>query len=319
MNSLYQATETNAKFVEMLSSQDPEMNKQAALNLGTYLKAQIYEDSFFSRIIPPTPVTPEQCDRSPDGIGFTYVIDKEFKSINAVTSTMRGLGDFRYAEGERYAIPFHRITSDEVEMDVDEIRAMRQPITSVVRNRTAFEIRKQMDKEFIGQVNFAIAQDPANQEVSIAESSVTPDVIRQLRNILDGRGSVDGLYLRAATILMTRAQWNSVPTWIQQNIAGAPNTGVGAAGGITDKFWADGYEYDKLFGLRVVVTDKSDVVADNEIYVFSAPEYLGHHLTLNDDRFMIEKRFTRVKWKGVRTMAFNIGNAYACGKVVLTG
>ena len=318
MNSHFDATEVNAKFIEMMGS-GGDMQKEAAQGLQTYLKAQIYEDSFFERIVPAKSITPEQCDRNPDDIGFQYVVDKEYTDVGAVASNFRGLGNYRYVETPRYAIPFHRISSDEMEMDEDEIRALRQPITQIIRHRTAYELRKQMDKEFIGQVNYAIGLDAANQSKSIAESTITPEVVRVLRNILDSRGSVDGKYLRAATILMTRSQYNAIPTWIQSNLVGGPNTGVGSAGGIGPDFWRDGYSYDKLFGLRVVVTDKSDLVADNEIYVFPEPEYLGHHLTLGDDRFMIEKRFTRYKWKGVRTFAFAIGNAYGCGKVTLTG
>ena len=106
-------------------------------------------------------------------------------------------------------------------------------------------------------------------------------------------------------------------TWIQSNTATGAGTWVGIQNGIGADFWKDGFQYDTLFGLRVVKTVKSDLVQPNEIYLFTDPQYLGHHFTFNDDRFSIVHVHDILRWKGFRTFGAAIGNENAVAKMIL--
>jgi hypothetical protein len=310
----HSVSQINETFLEMLES--PEMHKEAERRGAEYLKTQIYEDSFMEKILPAQPISPAQLDRTVDSPNYQVVIDKEFAETRAVTVGLRGLADYQYVEEDRYAVNFFKIESDEYEKTEGEIRGMRQPIQNLIRHNTAFQIRKQMDRSFIGACEAAIALDAANQQFDTSDSQITPENLVELRNLLDDR-NINGQYVRAATLLMTHSQWNNISTWIQGNTGGVAGGGVGAAGGITTDFWKDGYQYDSLFGLRVVKTIKSDLVDKDTIYAFTEPELLGHQFTFNDDRFAIQKHFDRVKWKAWRTFGFSIGNSYSVVKMRL--
>lgn len=324
----FQTTELNRTFLEMLDGGD--MQKTAEKRMSTYLKAQVYEDSFMGRIVPPQPISVADCDLDEHSPNYKKVIPKEFKDVKAVTTGFRGMADYQYVETDRYAVRFYKISSEEYEITEDELRGIQQPIQSLIRHHVAFHIRKQMDAQFKGMVEQALRDvngDYVPEQVlnysgttinglapKGTEAILTPELLVYLRNILDGRSPE---YLKATTVLMTEAQWNFVSTWIQSNTTAGIGTGVGMAGGNKSDFWKDGYEYDKLFGLRVVKTRKSDVIKNNEIYIFTDPEYIGHHFTFNDDRFAIEKKFENMKWKGWRTFGFAIGNTYSIGKLIL--
>lgn len=310
----FQKSQLNQKFVQMLD--DPEMAKEAEQKGAEFLKLQIYEDSFMEKILPAQPISPSQADRTTDAPNYQYVIDKEFTDVGAVEVGLRGLADYDYVEEDRYAVNFWKIESDEYEKTEGEIRGMRQPIQNLIRHHIAYHIRKQMDKSFIGAVNAAISQNTAEQVVETDEPYLTPEHVVDLRNILEGQNA-QGRYLQASTLLMTVPQYNKISQWIQQNTSNGANAGPGMAGGITQEFWRDGYEYDTLFGMRVIKTYKSDLIDNDEVYVFTDPQFLGHHLTFNDDRFSIIKHHDRIKWKGWRTFGFAIGNAKACGKLKL--
>jgi hypothetical protein len=308
------ASQINETFVEMLQTE--EMKKEAERRGSEYLKVQIYEDSFMERILPAQPITAAQCDRSVDHPNYQVVIDKEFNDVRAITTGLRGLADYQYIEMERSAVNFSKIESDEYEITEGELRGARQPVPDLIRHHTAYHIRKQMDKSFRGAVEAAISVDPDNQAITSTRQYITPEDIIRLRNLLDGR-SLQGRYLKAATLLMTVSQFNWISSWVQSNYAAGANTGPGMAGGITQEFWKDGYTYNTLLGLRVVTTHKTDVIPENVVYCFTEPEYMGHHFTFNDDRFAIMKHYDRIKWKAWRTFGFTIGNHYSCAKLTL--
>lgn len=308
----FQNMNLNERFIQMLD--DPEMEKKAQEKSNEYLKAQVYEDSFMEKILPSQPINQQQVDRAVEAPNFQVVLDKEYKDVAAIQTGLRGLSDYQYVEEDRYAVRFWKIQSEEQEKEITEIKAMRQPIQRLIRHQAAFRIRKQMDKAFIGMVNDAISQNPADQVVETDEAQITPELLVDLKNILDG---LYPEYMEATTLLMTKAQYNNIDTWIQSNTTAGSNTGVGADGGIEEDYWRDGYSHDQLFGCRVIKTRKADLIDHDEVYVFPDPDYLGHHFTFNDDTFSIVKHHDRISYKGWRTAGFAIGNSYACGKLKL--
>jgi len=174
-----------------------------------------------------------------------------------------------------------------------------------------------MDANWIGMCRSAIAATGQEKDVSAAgEKIITPQTLADLRRLIDNQSTM-GRYLRGSTILLTQSQYNYIGTWIQSNTAAGAGTTPGMAGGITESFWKDGYTYDKLFGLRVIRTVKSDLVDESEVYLFTEPEYLGHHFTFNDDRFSIMKHHYTLKWKGYRTYGAAIGNENAVARLKL--
>jgi len=292
----------NRVFVENI--RDPAMRKEAEERAQAYLKLRVYEDSFLSRILPPKPISPSQCDRTLESpTMLRKVIDKEFTDVKATVMDFRGKGDYKFIETAQYAVDFHKIESEEYHITEGELRAKEQPIQSLIKHHTARFIQEQMDRVFINAVEGIIAASPG-QAVTDSSDFILPSNITKLRNVLDGRTTFPQV---AATLLMTQAQFNNMAVWPQ---AGVDN-------GMGQEYWADGYKYDKLYGLRVVKTIKSNLVPNNVVYAFVAPEFLGHHLTFNDDRFQIKTEWDDIAWKAWKTHGAAIGNNFGVAKLTL--
>jgi len=292
----------NRVFVDQL--QDDAMRKTAEERSQAYLKLRVYEESVLSRVIPPKPISPVQCDRRQESPTLlSKIIDKEFVDVTATVMDFRGSGDYQFVETEQYAVDFHKIESNEFHISEGELRAKEQPIQSLIKHHTAREIQYQMDRVFLSAVEAIITANPA-QGITAADDVILPKNIIRLQNVIDGRTS---LPLVAATLLMTQAQFNNINTWQQ---AGVDN-------GMGKEFWRDGYTYDTLFGMRVIKTIKSDLVPNNVVYCFTAPEFLGHHLTFNDDRFQIRTEWDDIAWKAWKTHGAAIGNNNAVAKLTL--
>lgn len=292
----------NRIFVENI--QDPTMRKEAEERSQAYLKLRVYEDSFLSRIIPPKPISPSQCDRTLEGPTLLRkIIDKEYTDVAATVMDFRGKGDYKFVETDQYAVDFHKIESEEFHITEGELRAKEQPVQSLIKHHTAREIQEVMDSTFITAVEAILTANPT-QEIDVSDDIILPRNITRLRNLLDGRTSFP---LTAATLLMSQAQFNNVDTWPQ---AGVDN-------GMSQDYWRDGYRYDSLFRLRCVKTIKTNLVPENVVYAFVAPEYLGHHLTFNDDRFQIKTEWDDIAWKAWKTHGAAIGNNFGVVKMNL--
>jgi hypothetical protein len=300
------ATNLNRVFIEQL--QDPAMKKEAEERSMAYLKQRVYEDSFLERIIPSKPISPSQCDRTDESPTLLRkIIDKEFIDVTATKMDFRGKGDYQFVETETYSVDFHKIESPEFHITEGELRAKEQPVQSLIKHHTAREIQQVMDDIFIKACIGIVTTAPAGtQDLAVADDIILPSNITKLRNLLDGRGFL-GNPLVAATMLTTQAQFNNVDTWIQSGIDNA----------LTADFWRDGYQYDHLLRLRVVKTIKSDLVPNNHVWVFTAPEFLGHHLTFNDDRFQIRTEWDDIAWKAWKTHGAAIGNNLAVARLRL--
>jgi hypothetical protein len=299
----------NRIFVENI--RDPALRKEAEERSQAYLKLRVYEDSFMARILPPKPISPSQCDRTLESPTLLRkIIDKEYTDVSATTMDFRGKGDYKFVETEQYPVDFHKIESEEYHITEGELRAKEQPVQSLIKHHTAREIQHTMDSVFINAVEAIIAAaeiaNPGSQLITVDDDFILPANITKLRNLIDGR---DNMPLVSATLLMTQAQFNNIDVWPQ---AGVDN-------GMGQEYWRDGYKYDTLFRLRVVKTIKADLIPNNVVYVFTAPEFLGHHLTFNDDRFQIKTEWDDIAWKGWKTHGAAIGNNYAVAKMILGG
>ena len=278
--------------------------KEAEERAQAFLKLSIYEGSILSRIIPPKEISPAQCDRDPnEPILLRKVIDKEFTDVNAVAMDFRGKGDHKYVDTAAYTVDFYKIMSEEYSISEGELRAKEQPIQELIRHHTARRIEDVMDTAFLSALDKAVTS--TGQVETVTDDILLPSNIKKIRNVLDGQTTRDKL--EAATLLMTRSRFNDIDTWQQ----------TGVDNGMGQEYWVDGFKYDRLFRLRVVKTIKNDLLPDNHIYVFTSPEFLGHHLTFNDDRFQIKLDYDVIKWKGWKTHGATIGNERAVARLEL--
>ena len=291
----------NRIFVDNI--RDPGLRKEAEERSQAYLKLRVYEDSFMARVLPPKPISPSQCDRTLDSPTLLRkIIDKEYTDVTATIMDFRGKGDYKFVETDQYAVDFHKIESEEYHITEGELRAKEQPVQSLIKHHTAREIQVKMDEAFIAAVDAAITS--TGNSITVPEDIILPQNITKLRNVLDGRADPP---LVSATLLMSQSQFNNVDVWPQ---AGVDN-------GMGQEYWRDGYKYDTLFRLRTIKTIKTDLIPENTVYVFTAPEFLGHHLTFNDDRFQIKTEWDDIAWKAWKTHGAAIGNNFACAKMTL--
>tara|TARA_R100000152_G_C6665409_1_gene103155 strand:- start:188 stop:709 length:522 start_codon:yes stop_codon:yes gene_type:complete len=168
------------------------------------------------------------------------------------------------------------------------------------------------DENFLATIDAAITTQ-GNTTVSgnyagtgAQEGSIDKVAIKDLFDKLDGNS------LRADTLLMDSTMFNRLFLYDATTVGDAVGSEV----------HVNGYSYATLFGRKLVVSNKknkqdgSNLLGDT-IYAFTAPDFLGQFLVLNDTKFFVEKRKNIITFAAYETIGMGIGNTAACAKLNL--
>jgi hypothetical protein len=306
--------ERNAAFWDMVSQ--PGLEKEAQETLRGFLRGQLYEGSVLDVYQPPVPIKWTDLDRDEKSENVYKVEDREFISTPAIQLSLRGTPQFELVETDRYKLRLVQFSSPVWGLKEQEVKTMRQPIEEVLRTQISFHLRKKIDRAWIGFMRRALATTGTSQIAnftSLGLQSITPESITRMKNTLDRRGATDGKYLAAHTLVMCKSMLNHTYEWPQMQGAGGPASTPGVFMNADQKWMTDGWQVQQLSGLRVIATMKNDIFAHNEIWVLPDPQFLGHHYTMNDERFQIVREFDQIKLRGWLHWMYGIGNSYGVG------
>jgi len=295
----------NELFVSKLDQ--PEGREKLAAEGSAFIRTKLREVSFARKIINPVYVTKADLQRSVQHDGLVKIVDIEPDSA-AMAINFRGGADTRYVEGERYEIPFFMITSEDFQKTEEELLAYEMPITDVIERNSVKDIQEIEDSAFITRVNAAIAvSGKSNVAVTTSGGYIDKTVFVTLFNLLEaGGGTVDRL--KTEVVLMNNQDYNDLLLWNATSVGDQVGTEI----------TVNGYTYATLFGKRLIVTNKADLVPPKTIYAFAAQEFLGNFFILNDTRFWIDKKKNLVTWSAYESIGMGIGNIRAAASVTWT-
>jgi len=299
------ASTINELFVQKLNSS--EGLEKVAMEGSAFIRQKLREVSFARKVIQPEYVTKADLQRSVNHDGLVRIVDIEPDS-KAMTVNFRGQPTANYLQGERYEIPFYMISSEDFQKTEEELLAYEMPLTEVIERNSVKDIQKIEDKNFIATVDAAVTASSNNTSFANgdwqASGAFKKDIFETLFNTLDGSE------LRAETILMSTVMFNKLFMWDATTVGDA----VGA------EMSVNGYSYSSLFGRKLIVSNKVDLLSDGSnhyMYAFAGQEFLGNFNVLNDTKFWIEKKKNVISFAAYETLGIGIGNTDACAKISL--
>jgi hypothetical protein len=294
----------NELFVSKLDQ--PEGREKLAAEGSAFIRTKLREVSFARKIINPVYVTKADLQRSVQHDGLVKIVDIEPDSA-AMAINFRGGADSRYVEGERYEIPFFMISSEDFQKTEEELLAYEMPITDVIERNSVKDIQEIEDSAFISRIDAAIAVSTKTTAITTSGGYVDKSVFTQLFNLLEaGGGTTDRL--KTDVVLMNNQDYNNLLLW------NATSVGDEVGREIT----VNGYTYATLFGKKLIVTNKADLVAQGTMYAFAAQEFLGNFFILNDTRFWIDKKKNLITWSAYESIGMGIGNIRSVASVTWT-
>lgn len=298
------ASAFNQLFVQRLDTQEG-MDK-IAQDGSAFIRRKLREVSFARKIINPQYVTQAELTRSVNHDQLVKIVDIEPDS-KAMAVNFRGNPDVRYVEGPRYEIPLYNISSEDFEKIEEELLAYEMPLTEVIERNSVLDIQKIEDTKFISVIDAAlVVESGLGNSTSITGSYDSDSTIKRadFKRLFD---LLDGNELRTETLLMDSTMFNRLFLYNATTVGDA----------IGSETHINGYTYATLFGKRLVVSNKVSLL-QNKIYSFTAQEFLGQFLVLNDTKFWIEKKKNLIRWSAWETIGMGIGNTKSCAKITLS-
>lgn len=265
-----------------------------------YVKLRMREYPFCRVILPPTPITQADCQRSLTNDTLSVIKDIA-PEAEAVSLTFRGKPDHRYITGSRYEIGIHKISSLMYTKEEAELMAYEAPITTLIEEDIVKVMQKEEDAHFIQQCEDIVSRPNGKSiELKTASGKIDKSALTFLTNALDGDE------LETACFLMAKTTWND---WAAQ---GSEVFDIGA--------WdvaKNGYKEGTILGRKCVVTLKEDLVPNNVVWAFASPEYLGHMFTLGDAKFWVDSEAEQIFMKGWEYIGMGFGNTKAIAKLTI--
>ena len=283
-------TETiNVQFLNQsfLDKLDQGMTKEAGVAMSAFVRQKLREDGFTRKILEPTLVTAAELDRQLTEEP-TIIVEKEPDSV-AANLPFLGRPEPRYFTGVRYPVTFTKIQSAEFKKSKFELATYRTDIRTVLQENSVKDLQKQEDENFYANI-MAVAQAAGNV-YNIGGGLTTPTLMTGVQKLLQKQVPV-------ATILMTQTAYTDI---LKQ-----PATTMGSE--LVSSLTGGKSNLDNFFGFKFVTTNKNDILADNQVLIFTAPQYLGQMYLLQDATVFLKTEADIVSFTTYEAPGIGIGN-----------
>jgi hypothetical protein len=286
----------NSLFVERMDTQEGQTKTAQAGQ--AYVRSFLREHAFSRKILPPESVTRSDLQRSTRHDTLIKIVDFEHPSTAAAVN-FRSAGRERYLQGKRYAIPFFKVESDLFVKNEAELLSYEYPITKVIEENSIKDIMFVEDSVFMKASEGAVAA--SGKYIVSGDTSVSRSNLNKLVKMID----VDKL--QSTQLLMTNVDFDD---WHVQ-----PATDIGSP--LASDITVNGYKYDSILRRKVIVTNKTDLLAPGNVFAYTDPQFLGNFFIMNDVKFWIKKEADKVYWKSWEYVGMGIANLRSISKIQL--
>jgi len=300
----------NETIVNGLTSTDDVLRKQAKEGVDDWLRIKMREDGFARRILPPVPVTPADLDRQVDTPKPVIVKDQEPNSAGAYTVPFGTTPMDHYIMGPRYRVMFDRILSRRYNSDVNNLLTYDMDIRQILNDFLLKDIMAEEDRKFMAVVDSIVGV--ANTVDATLEScqniTVGPLTRQSLAHSRKGLPSTNR-HLNASVALV-----NNITIW---DVVALGRDDIG--GDLAEELLVNGFAERQIMGLKWAITIKTDLVSDDELYMFAEPKYTGDFFVLDDVTISTKHEDYFIEFFAYECIGATIQNTASCAKVSFVG
>lgn len=273
----------NQHVLDYLDRGNMEKVAQAASDLT---RTTVREDSFAMKILPPKKATNEDLAHDMTE-NLSIIEDLEPDSPGAKWVPLQDIPDGEYIYGTRYRVPFARILTPKFVKDIDELRTHKVDIRKILTQDSIKDGLAEYDGKFIDTCEAIVgdSDDSGVQRVTGKQQYLGLVGGLNKKNWAEAqkmlpRGNKQGKFrLRNYIALMNDV---TAQDWKKMDVNDIGNENV-------NKMFQEGLTADMYFGTRCIFTIKDDLVPDNRVWFFAAPEFLGKAYYLTDWTMFMKK------------------------------
>jgi len=339
--SLVTAEEFNPVFFDALRHNE---FAKAGQVVGDYIQERIRESGFARKILDVQTVTENdrgmQVDPNGAHDGFEYVVPIEPNTV-AQRVDFRGEPERVWIPGNRFAIRFQKISTNEFSKPEEELLAHREPVLKIIEQNSIKDMQEQEDIAFLDHVKAAAGLSTLRLNPTPAATGgflgfttgVQVDAFfKGAAPVANPRTSAIILspnnYFRRDTIadmakiLLARQLELKVFLLHAQDFVDTLRWFADEVGhDIATKITIGGYKEATVGGFTFVTTIKTNrrLVQPGHIYGFADKTALGKFLILTAPKFWLNKRANLIQMQAWEVIGAGIGNINGCAMILLAG
>lgn len=300
----------NDQIISQLTSDNDMLVKEAQEGVNDYLRIRMREDGFARRILPPYTVTPADLDRQVDTPKPVIIKDIEPNSPGAYSVPFGTTPMDHYIMAPRYRIMFDRILSRRHNADVNNLLTYDMDIRQILNDFLLKDIMAEEDRKLMAVVDSIVGT--VNTVNSTLESCLNITVGALSRQSLSH--SMKGLPSTNRHLNPARGLINNITVW---DVAALDRNDIG--GDLAEELFTNGFAERNIMGLPWAITIKTDLVEDNELYIFTEPKYMGDFCVLDDITVSTKHEDYFLEFFAYECIGATIANTASCSKVQFTG
>ena len=295
----------NETLFEQLDS--PGMQKQAVDAVNDFTRTKMREDGFYRRIMPPLTITNDELDRQVDTDKPVKIVDKEPDSPAAVSIPFATLPINFYIRGPRYRVMFDRIVSPRAVKDVDELRTYVIDIRQVLSDNMIKDMLAEEDSKFLAAVDSAIGAEPG-QEIALSGTVQNQEIVGGItrETVVDALKIMPQTpsHFEVETCLVNNITIKELMKWGRDEMGGD----------FSQDIIRNGWSETNLLNCRWIVTIKTDLVLNNEMYMFASPKFIGKNYELEPTTMYIRREAFMLEYFAYQTSGGSLGHTNGLAK-----
>lgn len=303
----------NEVVLEQLTSNDPELVKEAQDKLNDYVRIKAREDGITRAVLPPFHVTAADLDPQ---VGYeepTKIFEKEPDTANAVTVPFGGTTESREIEGDRFLVVFDTIRTLKKRKSKFLLMTYRNDIRDIITDLDLKEILEHEDSRFFGLIDSMLGGAAGTTLTSAGSvalwqtiaGGLTPETWVDMMQIMP---KADGRFT-PSTVVMNMVRAEEFFSWNADEVGDR----------IKEEVLVNGWAQTKLDGKKIIVTIKRDIVGDNDIYMFADPNKLGKFCVLQDATIYPKADGEMIEWYCMESIGLTLAQVDGIAKATLTG
>lgn len=266
--------------------------KEAASEGTAFIRSKLRQEAAVREIMLPIGISEEEIDRDENTDQPKKIIDKEPDSY-ATFVNFQGTGRRTWFKGPRYAIYFGKVESQRFTKSKFELMTYTSDIRKILSDNSVKDMADEEDKKFQDTIAAIITAAGGTQSNAGAFQSGTFKAGMQA--LLNRR-------LPVGKMLMTKSRY--------MDAIDLPATTVGDD--IAQRHFDEGIESSqKLWGIPVVTTIKSDIYSNDKAWIFAPQQpnnFLGNFYLLQDATLYIKQEADIITFWSYEALGLGIGN-----------
>jgi hypothetical protein len=284
MNYATQTTDISAQFINknFVRKLEEGQVKEAAAEGSAFIRVKLRQESFARQILPPRLLADDEIDRDVDTDLPKKIIEKEPNSV-ATWVPFKGTGPRTWFSGPRYAVYFGKIESQRFTKSKFELMSYQNDIRKILSDNSVKDMADQEDSKFI---------TTGTQHLSPAGGFTAANILASFRAHIERKVPI-------GKILMSKS--------LYYEALGLAATQVG--NDVASRHYDQGIEEEeKLFGIPVVTTVKTDIIDHQDYYIFAPDNWLGNFFLLQDATLFIKQEADIIEFWSYEAPGIGIGN-----------